>query len=393
MLENKSYKDLFAVDLKPKELEERFRIEMLPGDTTQIVIVMSITLMTVLGFLSLDIFLFQHTKATLIWILSRSAASIATLVAINLVKRQTSAKFVSRVTFVWGLVIVLHMFAINITRLQEYIPLIVWDILTICGIYFFVPIPLQYRTILAILLTGSSIIVWTINNIRLRDPYETIAIFAAYLVSNIYGIFLSVRYDRARRRQFALLVEEKKSRGELAERTRELEKAQDELRLQAMTDPLTGISNRRHFNSQIAEEFERAKRHGAPFTLLAFDIDNLKEINDVFGHDVGDEVLRSFVKHCLARIRSIDRFARFGGDEFIVLLVQTSQEKAKEVAVRLLSGIKELVIKIEKESIHITVSIGLTTSDKFLSIEELIKRADMALYNAKNSGRDQVAIL
>jgi len=188
-------------------------------------------------------------------------------------------------------------------------------------------------------------------------------------------------------------VEEKKSRGELAERTRELEKAQDELRLQAMTDPLTGISNRRHFISQIAEEFERTKRHGTTFTLLAIDIDNLKEINDVFGHDVGDEVLRSFVKHCLARIRSIDRFARFGGDEFIVLLVQTSQEKAKEVAVRLLSGIKELVIKIEKESIHITVSIGLTTSDKFLSIEELIKRADMALYNAKNSGRDQVAIL
>lgn len=93
------------------------------------------------------------------------------------------------------------------------------------------------------------------------------------------------------------------------------------------------------------------------------------------------------------RIRAIDRFARFGGDEFIVLLVQTGQEQAKEVAVRLISSIEGLETLTEKESIHITLSIGLTTSNDFSSVEELIKRADKALYKAKNGGRNQVAII
>jgi diguanylate cyclase (GGDEF)-like protein len=231
-----------------------------------------------------------------------------------------------------------------------------------------------------------------INRVLLTDPYETIAILAAYMISNAYGVFLSVRYDRARRRQFALLVEEKKSSGALANRTRELEKAQEELRCLAMTDPLTGISNRRHFMDQIAEEIERTKRYGLPFSLLMIDIDNLKEINDAYGHKAGDEVLRSFAKHCLTKLRSVDRFARFGGDEFIVLLVQTGQLKAKEVTARLLAGIEDLDIQIGEKSILITVSIGLTTTEDIVSIEELIKRADEAMYKAKNGGRNQVVI-
>jgi diguanylate cyclase (GGDEF)-like protein len=212
------------------------------------------------------------------------------------------------------------------------------------------------------------------------------------MISNAYGVFLSVRYDRARRRQFALLVEEKKSSGALAERTRELEKAQEELRCLAMTDPLTGISNRRHFMDQIAEELERTKRYSLPFSLMMIDVDNLKEINDTYGHKAGDVVLRSFAKHCLTKLRSVDRFARFGGDEFIALLVQTGPVKAKEVAVRLLAGIEDLEIQVEGKSIRITVSIGLTTTVDTLSVEELIKRTDEAMYQAKNGGRNQVVI-
>ena len=389
----RAIKDLFTVDLKPKGLEERFRIEMLPNDTNQILIVMSITLVIVLGFLVLDIFLLQHTEIYLFSILSRSAASTASVIAIGLVKRQSNAKFVYQVTFVWGLVIVFHMFIINITRVQDYIPLIVWDIFSICAVYFFVPIPLRYRAAIAFLLTSSSTAIWVINRVLLTDSYETIAILAAYMISNAYGVFLSVRYDRARRRQFALLVEEKKSSGALANRTRELEKAQEELRCLAMTDPLTGISNRRHFMDQIAEELERTKRYSLPFSLMMIDVDNLKEINDTYGHKAGDVVLRSFAKHCLTKLRSVDRFARFGGDEFITLLVQTGPVKAKEVAVRLLAGIDDLEIQVEGKSIRITVSIGLTTTVDTLSVEELIKHADEAMYKAKNGGRNQVAIL
>jgi len=397
MLENlriyETIRDILVVDLKPKNLEERFRIESLPDDKTQIIIVMILTLSIVLGFLRLDISYFQYNEVHLYWVPSRILASISSLIAIGLVHHQSSPKCIDRITLVWGLLILLHMFVINLTRLWDYIPLIVWDILTISGIYFLLPLPSQYKILLAFLLTGSSGTIWGINGVRLADPYETIAVLAAYFFSNVYGIFVTVRHERARRRQYVLLAEETRSRRESTDRTIELEETQKQLRLMAMTDPLTGISNRRHFMSQISEEFERTRRYGEPFSLMMIDIDNLKDVNDTYGHEAGDEVLRSFAKYFLTRLRSIDRFARFGGDEFIVLLVQTGQEKAKDVALRLISGIDGLEIQTEKESTQITVSIGLTTINEDATIEGLIQRADKALYKAKNGGRNRVAIM
>ena len=389
----RAIKNFFVVSLKPNEMEERFRIETLSHDKTQLTIVMILSLITVFGFLGLDISFFQHIEVHPYWIPSRLVASIASLIAIGLVHRQSSPKRIDRITFVWGLVIILHMFVINLTRPRDYIPVIVWDILTIGGIYFLLPLPSHYKILLGFLLTGSSGVVWVNHRVHLVYPYETITVLAAYLFSNVYGIFVTVQHDRARRQHYTLLSKEIKSRRELTDRAMELEKIQEQLRLLAMTDPLTGISNRRYFMSQVSEEFERTKRYGEPFSLMVIDIDNLKEVNDTYGHEAGDEVIRSFAKYCLTRLRSVDQFARIGGDEFIVLLVQTSREKAKEVAVRLISGIEGLEIPTKKKSIHITVSIGLTTSDDFLSVEELIKRADMALYKAKNGGRNQVAIL
>jgi len=386
-------KNLFSVELKPKESEERFRIDSFPRDKTQITNVMIFTLIIILGFLGLDISLLKYREVYPPWVYSRIVASVVSLIAIGIVRLQTGPKLVDRVTFVWGLVIILHMFIINLTRPQDYIPVIVWDILVLNGIYFVVPFPSRYKILTAFLLTGSSVAFWVISRIHLVVPYETIAVLAAYFVSNGYGIFVSMQHDRARRQNYILLAEEIKSKSELSDRTGELERTQENLRIMAMTDPLTGISNRRHFMDQISEEFERTIRYGTPFSLMLIDIDNLKEVNDTYGHEAGDEVLRSFAKYCLTRLRSIDRFARFGGDEFIVLLVHTGREKAKEIAVRLISGIEALEIQAEKESIQITVSIGLTTITKDSTIEGLIKCADKALYEAKNGGRNQVAIL
>jgi len=397
MLENlqiyETIRDILIVDLKPKEFEERFRIESLPEDKTQITIVMVITLITVLGFLGLDISYFQHNEVHFYWIPSRIVAIISSLIAIGLVQHQSNPKHIDQIAFVWGLVILLHMLVINLIGPRDYIPIIVWDILTISGIYFLLPLPFQYKILAGFLLTGGSGTIWAIHRNRLADLYETIAVLGAYFFSNVYGIFVTMRHERARRRHYVFLMEERKSRRELSDRTRELEETQGQLRLLAMTDPLTGISNRRHVMSQMSEEFERTKRYGEPFSLMLIDIDNLKEVNDTYGHEAGDGVLKSFTKYCLTSFRSVDRFARFGGDEFIVLLVQTGREKAKDVAVRLISGIEALEIQTEKESIQITVSIGLTTINEDSTIEGLIQRADKALYKAKNGGRNQVAIL
>ena len=389
----RAIKNFFVVSLKPNEMEERFRIETLSHDKTQITIVMIVTLCIVLGFLVLDISIWQSKDVHPSWIPGRIVALTVSFIAIGIIHQKSNVKLVDRVTFMWELVILLHMLIINLTRPRDYVSVIVWDILVINGIYYIVPLPFQYKILTAFLLTGTSGAIMVINRVQLVNPYDRIAVLAAYFISNVYGIFVSMRYDRSHRRNYILLAEEKKLVGKISERTRELEKTQDELKLLAMTDPLTGISNRRHFMSQISKEFERSKRYDEPFSIIVFDIDNFKEINDTYGHEAGDEVLRSFTRHCLTKLRSIDQFARFGGDEFIALLVQTGQYKAKEIAKRLIATIDGLDIQVEKGSINFTVSIGLTTTDNFSSVEDLIKRADEALYAAKNEGRNQIAIL
>ena len=168
---------------------------------------------------------------------------------------------------------------------------------------------------------------------------------------------------------------------------------QERLRLLAMTDPLTGIGNRRHFMREISIEFERTKRYGRPLSLMIIDLDNLKEINDTNGHKAGDEALKSFAKVCLSELRATDLFARYGGDEFIALLVQTGQEGARETAERLRVAIEGSEVHVDGKTITLTASIGLTaTTGDISSVKELIEIADNALYKAKQGGRNQIVV-
>lgn len=377
--------------LKPSELEERFRIESLARDKTQITIVMIFTLIIVVGFLGLDVSLLQNNIVYPFLIASRIITVIASLIAIVIIHRRSSVKLVDRVTFVWALVIIFHLLFINLTRPEAYIPVIVWDILTISEIYFLLPFPFQYKILTALLLTGSSGAIWVIYRIPFVDTYNAIAVLAAYIFTNVFSIFVSRLHEIARRRNYVLLMQEMKSREELSARTTELEKAKEELKKLAMTDPLTGISNRRNFMLQASEELERTKRYNVPLSIMLLDVDNFKVINDTYGHEVGDEVLKSLTNRCLSNLRAIDKFARFGGDEFCALLVHTDPNEAKEIAERLRESIEGLEIRLDRETINMSVSIGLiTTTDDEISVSELIKRADKALYEAKNRGRNQV---
>jgi diguanylate cyclase (GGDEF)-like protein len=145
--------------------------------------------------------------------------------------------------------------------------------------------------------------------------------------------------------------------------------------------------------SQLSEELERTKRYGDPLSLMVLDIDHFTTLNDTYGHELGDEVLRSFAKCCLSHLRSIDHFARFGGDEFFALLIQSDQDEAEEIAERLRASVETMEIPIDGGKLNTSVSIGLiTTADDKYSVEELIKRADKALYQAKHRGRNQVVV-
>jgi len=164
-----------------------------------------------------------------------------------------------------------------------------------------------------------------------------------------------------------------------------------ELRRLATIDPLTGIFNRRRFLEQVSLEQGRSRRyeHGLVFILL--DLDYFKRVNDTYGHQAGDEVLKAFASCCQGQLRDTDFMGRVGGEEFGVLLVETSGTEGVEIAERLRREVSELAIEFEGKSISFTVSIGLTTFEKDdLFVKDLFKKADDALYLAKEQGRDRV---
>jgi diguanylate cyclase (GGDEF)-like protein/PAS domain S-box-containing protein len=162
----------------------------------------------------------------------------------------------------------------------------------------------------------------------------------------------------------------------------------------AMIDELTNLPNRRAFFIQGEKEVSRAQRYETPFSMLMLDLDDFKNINDTYGHDVGDFVLQQFSHTLIENIREIDTAARMGGEEFSILLPDTEIKNAIKLAERIRSAIEQKCIQVQNHNIHLTASIGVAAYGKnTASLEAIIKRADNFMYRAKNQGRNQVVFL
>jgi diguanylate cyclase (GGDEF)-like protein len=173
------------------------------------------------------------------------------------------------------------------------------------------------------------------------------------------------------------------------EKTKSLENANEKLKLLATTDFLTEIYNRRFFDESLNNEIEKAQRYNSELSFMMFDIDFFKNINDTFGHNVGDEVLISLAKLIKENIRKIDIFSRIGGEEFAIILPNTNLDKTKELAIKLKDLVQNNTLRIDNQKINITISIGLSTLDeKNQTYNEILKTADTNLYEAKRKGRN-----
>jgi two-component system cell cycle response regulator len=162
----------------------------------------------------------------------------------------------------------------------------------------------------------------------------------------------------------------------------------------AITDPLTGIYNRRHFFERLRNEFERARRYKTDMTIIMADLDHFKRINDNYGHETGDKVLVSTAEILKKHLRKIDLVARYGGEEFILLLPEISKDKAYNVAERIRKDLESQAHDLGGVKFYVTVSMGVadTKSHGVTTVEDLIRRADEYLYHAKNSGRNVVVV-
>ncbi|MBB3964070.1 MULTISPECIES: PleD family two-component system response regulator [Rhizobium] len=161
----------------------------------------------------------------------------------------------------------------------------------------------------------------------------------------------------------------------------------------AVTDPLTGLSNRRYLDNHISTLFNRSMARGRPLSVLIADIDRFKQINDTHGHDAGDDILREFANRVRSTVRGADLACRYGGEEFVVVMPDTSPEIAASVAERLRGVIESVpfVVKGTGEELQVTASFGIASrTPQVITPGHLLKQADVALYEAKNAGRNRV---
>lgn len=199
-------------------------------------------------------------------------------------------------------------------------------------------------------------------------------------------LFLSMFSTRAREKKLMNIITD------LIQANRTLEENCKSLRDQAVKDPLTGLFNRRYMRATLVREAHRILRRGSTLGFVMIDVDHFKQVNDTHGHDVGDEVLRALGKFFQKHTRVEDIACRYGGEEFLLVLPDIGEKDLFRRAEQIREGIRE---KLEFESggkkFGITVSMGVTLFENSEDdIKDTIKRADRALYEAKNGGRDRV---
>lgn len=251
-------------------------------------------------------------------------------------------------------------------------------ILIIFSAYMLFPAKLIIRLAPPLTLSACNLLLqWWISEPDI--PYSLFMSSVGVLMANILGLIFSSFLQIHRYSEF-------KSR-------REEYRIKEALIRLASVDDLTGVFNRRTLIQLSTEEFERFRRNNQPFSVLMIDIDHFKNLNDSFGHDVGDLILSKFVAHVMSHIQVKHIWGRLGGDEFVLVLPNLPGDQAKLVAEQLRLGLTDPVIW-QEERIFFTISIGLTERrDLDESFESLLSRADKALYHAKRNGRNRTEVL
>jgi diguanylate cyclase (GGDEF)-like protein len=178
------------------------------------------------------------------------------------------------------------------------------------------------------------------------------------------------------------------------ERTLRLSRSQSALRELAQTDPLTGLANLRAFRARLVDEVKRARRYGTPLTCVMADMDHLKPVNDDLGHAAGDRAIAAVAAVIRGELRETDFGARYGGDEFVLLLPHTAGDEGRVLAERVCARLRETVLEVSGRRVPVGASFGVAclVHDAPDAAEALVRAADSALYRAKRAGRDRVEV-
>nr|CDQ34218.1 putative diguanylate cyclase YcdT [Virgibacillus halodenitrificans] len=224
-------------------------------------------------------------------------------------------------------------------------------------------------------------------------PVVTLRLALLLIMTNVVGFCALLRLEILQRKQFALLHEERDQNRHLLKEIAHRKSLEAQLRMVAERDALTGLDSRGHFMKRAEALLQRSRLEKMPFSLFMIDVDHFKSINDTWGHTHGDWVLTKIAEVCAQSLRPTDVIGRFGGEEFVVALPDTSPEDAQTIAERLKKKVAELPLQegMNELCLSVTIGIALANSEED-SLESLITRADQTLYVGKRNGRNRVVM-
>ena len=228
---------------------------------------------------------------------------------------------------------------------------------------------------------------WFGKEKRLELSYEQMIYLVIIIILIVLGCLSLVIFYSMRKNW---LMTEKDLKKELDIRTADLQEVNEKLKHLATVDALTNIYNRRYFYDVSKQYLEIAKRNEQEICVISFDLDKFKDINDTYGHQFGDTVLIEFTNIVNSFMRKSDLFGRIGGEEFSVVLQNTSIENSFIVAEKIRKKVQNFAIQNDDKKVHFTVSIGIVSLSTEDTIDELLEKADEALYKAKENGRNRI---
>jgi diguanylate cyclase (GGDEF)-like protein len=358
------------------ENEIDYRQHFLQADIRLSIKVIMVWLMAVLIFIPVDYATLGFTREFFIFLAARLLFITCILVVVYGLRRTTKPRqFDILISCVLLLGVAFSFFG-HIFNEQDCISQLILDVLIIITIYAIFPGPISMKVIASLLLSAKTILSLSDHEQLLTN--SEISVTIGIVMINLIGYYSWSAISNFRHQQFALHAE--------------LKQAQKDAEYLARIDPLTEINNRRAFMELGQEEFSRSTRYKHLLSLVTIDIDNFKSINDKYGHQAGDQMLKDFTKSFGKQIREQDILGRIGGDEFGLLLPETNLEEAQAITSRLYEIFRQKVFSFQKTKISISFSAGVATiqpSDR--SFEQLLKRSDQNLYHAKDSidGRNE----
>lgn len=362
------------IDLR--ELEGDYRVFNLQIDKAQSVLGMIIAGVGIFSMLWMDRLLFTGSPGLISGMLiARSCYVLITALFIYAVGQTNRVRIFDRLILGWLFLTVLFMLIFNFIRPVSY-QSTAFDAIVIFSIYALSPLQLRQNILLVLGYTTGTLLINYFFKLGV-DPLTLNVTVSAQVIVHVLGLGSALQMQSYRRKSFKAYIDERDAKEMVA--------------YLANIDPLTKSLTRRHFFNIAESEFMRFSRYRRPLSVLVIDADSFKEINDAHGHHAGDIVLRSLSLVALEQKRAQDTFGRLGGEEFGLILPETSLAQAKIVADRIQSVWEKTPSNLDGMLIRSTVSIGVAEAqaeDK--TFDDVLRRADLRMYKAKEQGRNQV---